>query len=326
MNERAVLLKGFRLVVRNPVLWLIGVVAVLGDLSLAFAGNRMASIGLDSLLFAVLSLIAEAGLVYAVFHASQADPPGLIDSIMTALSYGVPLFLVRVALLILLAVATIILFLVMLGVVSFFQAYGADGISIGYGIALVTLVPVLFVLQLFVFFAQCAIVIRDSEFGEALAQAREVLGKHFGAILKLSLVFVAVEILLVALLSVAGGISLEAAFENVAPPQMQQIRAQLGWDEINRYAYSLTQPANFVFTSAWSGRGVEFSRLALLLAKDVNYSVIVVVLGLMLLPLRTAVLTLAYLEFTGPATAMPLKQFSAYVTRPQHMGKNRKSG
>lgn len=284
---------------KNPYVWGIALIATVGDVWAVLAYNpALTRLTFGVFLFTLVSMLAEAGLIYAYVQNLQGKRSGLVDALMTAVSYLPPLLAIKIVPIIIFS--GFIIFLSVMGPLVFIVEGLALKIILASLITAVSL-TLLFFLQGWSFFAICDLYKRESSLGETFSHAWHLIWHYKWTVLKLCLPLILLDALLIGLLLGAGAITYESTFHRLISSEEADRSALLVGEGGGAFAgveITVNRLANSVLVMGFKNRGVELASVPFLITDNVLAGVATAVISLVLILIRASVLTQAYFRLT----------------------------
>ena len=305
--------KSVRLILQTPYAWLLALLAVVGD-AWAVLSYNATSVGLSAnvIWLTLLTFVAETSLIYSFGQQARGKPSRLIDSVMTAVTCVLQTLGGKLILLIVPAICGAVLLIFSPVLISFLleehpglammplQLSPSTLRNIVLLLSIPTL-PLLLLNQVWTFFTSCGILIQGYSVGEAIAHAWRVLWTNKKRIILVILLFVLVDLLLIAALVGVRAVSVESAFKYTVTEEMAERNALLdsGFIEAGDY-FLIDRPINGFLAATLKGRVADLLSIPLYFADSRIAGSVVVALEMVLLLLRISVFTSAYAEFAEP--------------------------
>jgi hypothetical protein len=247
--------------------------------------------------------VGEAGLIYAISQHLLGRPSNFMDSILSAIASFLQILLVKILPLIPFAVIMIISLIFGSLITASLQALN-NSILLGFGSALLVFLAIGFLLlsQTWTLFGLCVVLTGNPT--DFVADASETLLKNKRQILKVILPFVLIDVILLASLSVVGAISNESIMVYTVTEEMAADGSSVGGPVAAGTYTSINRMINSFLATMLKGRGADLASLSLFVTDNLVYALMVAGIGLVLLPLRTAVFTTTYLTLTRPSITL----------------------
>jgi hypothetical protein len=285
--------QALNLIFKSPYVLLLALLAVVSDIWAVWAYDpHGTTMPLGTFILALLSLLAEAGLIYAFAQQIRGQTSSLIDALVAPMYYLAKILVSKLVILIILALYLLLFFLL---------AIFPESMPILGWVLVVPLLALLIVLQLWTFFTLCEILIREHGVGEALPRGWRFLVEHRGQLLRLVVVFLAIDLAVLLAFIVLGGLSFESVFEYSVTEEMAKLHTLTGSGPAEAGTYfSIGRLVSGFLASALKARGTDLLSLSIFGLGNRALGLIAAVAGALLLLLRIPILTQFYLELSGP--------------------------
>jgi hypothetical protein len=281
---------------RHPYIWLLVLLATVGDLWAALSFDPTTTdLPFSIVWFALLTFIAECGLIYAYAQFSQGKKSDFVDSFMSALAAIFPLLGAKGILLIIIAVFALVCMLL-----SSLMMQNVVATAI---LAAFTL-PLLLFFQGLTFFTLCGILLHHHGLGEALPRGWQIFRGNLRRITLLVLPFIIIDLISLASMAATQVVTYRSTFIYEVTLEMADVNERIGTGgpiESGEY-FSLGRPFSGFLATVLKVRGADLWSLPLFAIYNKTAGSIIVAMGALLLPLRVSVLSSLYMECAEPTS------------------------
>lgn len=288
----------FQEIIQHPYLWILALISVLGQLRalLTYESGVILSAGL--LFFALLSLVSDAAIMWAIVQHVKDRSSNILDAFMTALSYIGHLIIIKF-------IPSIpFIFLTMVGVVVIGKAMINQPTTSDLITTAALLIPMIIlsiILQIVTFFAMCFNLLENISFGESLREAWELTKNHKKKLTTLFSPFLIADILLIGILIASSVITYESAFGYQISEKQVFEYEQRGKTFLDKFTiFTINRLYNSVVDQGAKYRTVDFIGYALFLIPNINIGLIILLVIFLQLPFRIGVGTATFLEYGFP--------------------------
>jgi hypothetical protein len=285
--------KSVAMIRARPYVWYLALLAVLGDLwAVSTYDPHSIQISIGIFGFALIALVAEAGLIHSFIQYVQGKPGSFVDSLMTAITFPLQILGTKAILLIVPAIYFVVLMLTSIVVLQSI---------VMVLIAVILALLILLFVQVWTVFTFCGVFSQGFSIGGAVVHGWRILWEHKWRVTWYIVLFVVVDLVLTALLVGVGAVTFESAFIYTVTPEMAEIDPITGARIVKPGDHLvLNRPIYGYLAAIFRGRGVDLLSVPLYFSKNMVAGLVVVVLGIPLLLLRIAVLTLVYFDLAEP--------------------------
>ncbi len=296
MSLKMYLQQTFAVLRQHPYLWAIALIAVLGDVVAVITYSPFtARLHFWTLLFVLVTIIAEAALIYAYLQYYTGKESGFVDTVMTAVTYIPQLLAAKILPLVALGVYTLFLMVVAPQLVTTL----ADNVGVAIFILLLITLPVLVIVQTWAFFIVCVLFTSESSIAEIISTAWYMAWRHKWHLLKIALPFLLVDLALIALLFSVNAITYDSIFTRIITPDMAD-EGDLLTGEGSTAAgvmFTMSRFLNSFWIMIFKTRGIEVASIPLFITDQMVAGLAAVFAGLVLMVFRIGVFAAAFLQF-----------------------------
>ncbi|HIP72153.1 MAG TPA: hypothetical protein EYH05_12245 [Anaerolineae bacterium] len=281
---------------QHPYLWAIALIAVLGDVVAVVTHSPFtARLHIWTLLFVLITIVAEAALIYAYLQYYTGKEAGFVDALMTAVTYIPQLLAAKILPLVLLGVYTLFLMVVAPQLVTAF----ADNVGVAVFILLLITLPVLVVVQTWAFFIVCVLFTSESSIAEVISAAWYMAWRHKWHLLKIALPFLLLDLALIAVLFSVNAITYDSIFTRIVTPDMADSGDLLTGEGSTAAGvmFTMSRFLNSFWVMIFKTRGIEVASIPLFITDQMMAGLTAVFAGLVLLIFRIGVFAAAFLQF-----------------------------
>lgn len=288
--------QGFRLLWENPYIWLLVFLAILGD-AWALLNYDPYSPTFPNLilLVAIYTFVLETGVLYALLRHANDKPCSFVDALMTAItSFG------TLAGKVVLSIIPAIFFAMFIFFSGLLRVFLEDiTITILFSILLM---PLLWLLQVWTPFTSAGILVQHYSIAEAISHAWGLIVSHRKTIIQVALVFIIVDLLVIAALFFAGGISYESAFIYTVTEEMAEANREnlTGGSTTPGDYFAINRPVAGLLTASLRSRGIDLLTIPTFFVDKKMQGFILLVVSAVFLPVRLSVLSLVYNRWALP--------------------------
>lgn len=297
MKIKKLLQQGILTSIQNPYYWILGLLSFSGEIYLVMTNDQKMAFGGLASIFILMSIIAETGLLHSLNCKAKKQTSGLLDSIMSGISYIPQMIIIRTGIFLIVSFFVVILMILSVGIIHYGRVGQINTSNLTYSLFIIVLAPLLLFAQTLIFYAQAEVVIRDSNATDALMQSFGFLKDRFIKVIKVCVIFILIEISFLSIIFLFGGLSFEVLFETEVTPRMLAIRKEFDLAILNSDEFSLAKSASYIFWSSLQGRGIEISRLSLILISENLFRWAMISISLILFPLRISTLSFIFLGY-----------------------------
>jgi hypothetical protein len=296
MSLKTHLQQTFTVLRQHPHLWAIALIAVLGDvIAVVTYSPFTARLQFWTLLFVLVTIVAEAALIYAYLQYYTGKETGFVDALMTAVTYIPQLLAAKILPLVALGIYTLFLMTVAPHLVTAF----ADSVGIAVFILLLITLPVLVVVQTWAFFIVCVLFTSESSIAEIISAAWHMAWQHKWHLLKIALPFLLIDLALIALLFSVNAITYDSIFTRIVTVDMAD-EGDLLTGEGSTAAgvmFTMSRFLNSFWVMIFKTRGIEVASIPLFITNQMVAGLTAVLAGLVLMILRIGVFAAVFLQF-----------------------------
>jgi hypothetical protein len=281
---------------RHPYLWAIALIAVLGDAAAVVGYSPFtARLRFWTILFILVTIVAEAALIYAYLQYYTGKSSGFVDALMTAVTYIPQLLAAKVLPLVILGVYTLFLMAAAPQLITIF----ADKVGVAIFILLLITLPVLVVVQTWSFFIVCVLFTSESSIAEITSAAWYMAWQHKWRLLKIAVPFLLVDLTLIALLFSVNAINYDSLFTRIVTKEMADEGDILTGEGTTTAGvmFTMSRFLNTFWIMIFKTRGIEMTSVPLFITNQIAAGLTAVFLGLVLMLLRIGVFAAAFLHF-----------------------------
>ncbi|HFE66728.1 MAG TPA: hypothetical protein ENJ93_05650 [Chloroflexi bacterium] len=296
MSLKTYLQQTFGVLRQHPYLWAIALIAVLGDVVAVVTYSPFtARLHFWTLAFLLVTIVAEAALIYAYLQYYTGKETGFVDALMTAVTYIPQLLAAKILPLVALGVYTLFLMVVAPQLVTAF----ADNVGVAIFILLLITLPVLVIVQTWAFFIVCVLFTSESSIAEVISAAWYMAWRHKWHLLKIALPFLLIDLALIALLFSVNAITYDSIFTRIVTPDMAD-EGDLLTREGSTAAgvmFTMSRFLNSFWIMIFKTRGIEVASVPLFITDQAAAGLTAVFAGLILMIFRIGVFAAAFLQF-----------------------------
>lgn len=300
MSLKTYLQQTFTVLRQHPYLWAVALIAVLGDVIAVITYSPFtARLHFWTLLFVLVTIVAEAALIYAYLQYYTGKEAGFVDALMTAVTYTPQLLAAKILPLVVLGVYTLFLMVVAPQLVTAF----ADNVGIVIFMLLLITLPILVVVQTWAFFTVCVLFTSESSIAEVISEAWYMAWQHKWHLLKIALPFLLLDLALIALLFSVNAITYDSIFTRIVTVDMAD-EGDLLTGEGSTAAgvmFTMSRFLNSFWIMIFKTRGIEIASIPLFITNQMVAGLTAVFAGLVLMIFRIGVFAAAFLQFPESA-------------------------
>ncbi len=283
-----------RFVRQTPAVWGLALLAGLSDMAATLLYDPH-SVALRSaiLLLAVVGVAAEAGLIVAFTAFQQGKRLSFLDGFMTPISQFGGLAGANYIPLTLFAGLVLVVFLTSPILVRFpWLGYSAAGVGLVLG----------GLVQIWTFLSVCGVLVHHVTMGEAIALGWQTLRRRWGMVLRLAILFGALDLIVWGLLMTSGAVSYHSTFIYTVTPEMAEgnfLAGNSGPTAPGDY-FAPDRPINAVLVTILKGRSLDLLSPSLFFINRPGVGWAAAGATILLLPWRIGMFTALYLAEVGP--------------------------
>ncbi len=301
MNIFTTIQRAWRLVWDHPYVWLLVLLAVLGDLW-AILDYNPNSPNLSHLIIwvSLFTFIAETGVIYALVRHDKGETSSFVDAIMSAVT-SLGTLGAKAVMMIIPA-----FFFVLFAILSSPLHVIFEDIQFPILFAIL-LLPLLFLMQIWTPFTSCGLLIQQYSVSESMTHAWRIIWSKKKTLMQIAFVFILIDIFLIFMLYQVGGISFRSAFIYTVTEEMARMNVQFetGGHVLPGEYFAINRPIAGLMATILKARGIDLLSIPTYFIDKKLIGMVTVFVSMILLPLRLSVLAIAYNEW-----AEPVREFS----------------
>jgi len=280
----------------NPYIWFLVILAVFSDIWAILTYNpNSPDIPYLIIWVSIIPFIAETSVFYALLRHVDDAPSSFVDALMTALTSINTLG--AKAIMMIIPSFYFVLFFLGSAILNVFL----DDILVPI-LYVLLLLPLLWLLQIWTPYAAGGLLVQQYSVFESISHAWRIIWENKKTLAKIVLFFVIVDMLLISVLYLTGGISFKSAFIYTVTEEMAKMNVQFmtGSPAQAGEYFAINRPVGGLLATTLKGRGIDLLSISTFIISKKLYGLVTVVATMILLPIRLSVLAITYNEWAEP--------------------------